>query len=287
MSTATQKSNKLLYDLSAIPADSKIHAHVKPFGKGDVAKYRVHGSFDPITKKYVLRDVCVPNTDVIMDPDTGESYDIGYVMRAGEGNSPVLGDIWFSSDSLCILILHGDQVQHRKIYEYLERCNYNVSNPNRDPSSFALIERIDDGSDAEASRKNRKRLYAALDAIENMTDDEISAFNIANGVMTFDSPALNRAELENWVERFGPDRFFKASIAAPASGAVDTTLEFIKSLQKKERIAFNKTTTKWTTIAGDTVLVLQKGHGDPLHELANYLDTQEGKAGMEILKDLK
>jgi hypothetical protein len=287
MSTATQKDSKVLYDLSAIPADSKIHAHVKPFGKGDVAKYRVYGSFDPLTKKYSLRDLYVPNTDVIMDPDTGESYDIGYVVRVGEGGKPVLGDIWFSSDSLCILILHGGQVQHRKIYNYLERCNYNVSNPNRDTSAMPLIERIDDGSDAEASRRNRKRLYAAFDAIEGMTDDEVSAFNIANGVQTFGSAALNRAELENWVERYGPDRFFRASIAAPAPGSVDTTLQFIKNLQKKERIAFNKTTKKWTTIAGDTVLVLQKGHGDPLHELANYLDTQEGKAGMEILKDLK
>jgi hypothetical protein len=263
--------------VNEIPKDSVLNKKVKPFGKGDVAKYRLYNSYDPVKKVHLLRDVSVPNRDSITDPDTGEVYEIGYVKNFDPTGKPVFGEVWFEATGLCMFTLHGGQVQHKKMYDYIERCNFLSDNPHRDPSAKLLIERVEEDSDSNRLRDLRKQRQEALNMVEVMTDDEITTY-IKTLKVPMPSSAMGRKDfLEDHIEKGGARKFLDGS-TSKGGAEFNELIEFVKLAKKKEAISYSKSDGLWTT--KDTSLVYKGSRrvgGSPDKELAAYLATDEGQ----------
>ena len=271
--------------INKVPTSSVLAKRIPALGKSESRRYRLHGSYDPITKKRQLRDVCIPNRDIVIDPETGDVYDIGYVANYGEGGMPVFGEIWFESAGLCEFTLHGNKVRDQKIYQFIEQSNYIMQNEYRDKSAPLLIERVDETTDSDIVRTIRKDKQKALNVIDAMDDKDVTSLLKQLNLPVGPSENSRRETLEEHVDKGG----FKAILNA-STGGVDEVKELIaliESLKKSEKIAFDKTTGAWT--AADTTLLctVKKGVGvSNVGEFAKFLQSEKGKDSYEKLKSL-
>jgi hypothetical protein len=177
---------------------------VKKLGRNQTVTYRIlnikpdednPGSF---VMPFIVN---VPSTDAIYDEKSEEWYDIAYITQVKAGGEAVLGDISFEKSNAGTLTLKGSNARDQKIYEYLELCNYNVSNPNRDTSKMSLFKKIDSTADAENKRQMRRVHIDALNKAADMTDDEARFIAASLGF----SMKTKIQELRNKIEEYAED----------------------------------------------------------------------------------
>jgi hypothetical protein len=158
--------------------------------RGQKVKYRVVGSYDVIRKKYkLLSSLHIPATDVIMDPFTDQTVNIAMIERILPTGEPKFVDLWITDATGNVLILNGSNPKHQAIYNFIELCNFNVSNVNRDTSAQPLLEKADDIDMFMRQTQKERARQAAVDVVRSMTNDELIDYwkktidpNIANSV---------------------------------------------------------------------------------------------------------
>ena len=142
--------------------------------RGQTAKYRVAGSYNPKTKKYhLVSSMHIPATDTIYDPGHDDWINIAMIDRVSADGKPQFIDLWIDEQTNNTIILNGSHNRDRKIYQFFELCNFNATNPNRDPSAPKIIEKIDDVANYLAEHEKSERRRAALDMVREWTDDQI------------------------------------------------------------------------------------------------------------------
>lgn len=273
-----EKVTTNLFDISLIPKESSINKRVKPFGKEDVVKYRLYKSYDPKTKKYTLRDSFIPSVDTVLD-EAGNTYDIGYVTGRAIGGAPIFGDIMFEAGRMCVITLRGESAKDKRLYDYLERCNFNVSNEHRDVNSPALFERIEANSDSIVLRNERKAKRQAFDLLDEMDDKSITNFMKVNNIPMAEDEDGRRLMVEEYIDKVGPETFLKSS---SSGGEVTGLTSTVEKLKKDEVIAFSKTTKAWTNKNKEFIHSVPKGE-DSVGSLAKFFSS---KKGAEVLKSL-
>ena len=266
--------------LNQIPAESKLNKMVKPLGRDESVSYRLFGSYDPVKKKYTLRDALVPSLDVVTDPDTGTPYEIGCVLNQDTNGKVNLVEIWFERTSLCRFTLHGNNVKEKKIYDYLERSNFLVSNPYRDPSAPALVERDDTESDSKKLRDLRKEKVEAFKLVDLMSEAEINAFIKQENLPMPTKLESKKDLLEEIIEKGGASKILNASLGG--SSSVDM-VALIEKAKKKEKIAWDKTNSVWSLQDGSIVLKV-KNKTSNVAELVRFLSSEEGAEVLEKIK---
>jgi hypothetical protein len=146
----------------------------------------------------------VPATDRIVD-DSDEVVDIAYITNYGHGNTPQFGEINFLKSQGGTITLSGGKADDMKMYEYMEICNYNASNPNRDTTIHALFRRQDYKKDKADDRKRRNLLVDAINASKKLTAVEMKRLAIALNIYAEDADEVS-IRIEEFAEK-NPESF--------------------------------------------------------------------------------
>ena len=111
----------------------------------------------------------IPSIDEIYDNSTGRNRKIQYVLGeqsiyADEQSSfnPVLGDIIFHNGSLPV------QYQQVTLREFLEKSNYNISNPERMSTKKSIFETVDLETSAEKDLQSLETEFHVMESLMSM-----------------------------------------------------------------------------------------------------------------------
>ena len=125
----------------------------------------------------------IPSIDEIFDESTGRNRKIQYVLGeqsiyADEQSSfnPVLGDIVFNNGSLPV------QYQQVTLREFLQKSNYNSSNPNRMSTKKKIFETVDLESNAEKDLESLETEFHAVETLMSMDAQKMVGYARAMGV---------------------------------------------------------------------------------------------------------
>lgn len=278
MATPTIAQAPIRYN--EIPKDSVLLTRIKTLGPTEHVKYRVFGSYNPRKPgKISGRTTVLPSSDVITDPKTGDVYDIAFIQGMGPGGVPNFGEIIFDDSSYFTITLRGGSATDRRIYQYIELCNFLKDNPSRDQNKSVLIERVDETEDFKYKRDGRKRVQAALNAVEAMSDNEIINFIRANRMPDSGTNESRRAAVEDFAEK-NSEKFAQMP-------SVDYTALYdtVDAAKKAKIIVWNNVTRDWTRFSGELILQVKKGFNvSQKDELAQYLMSKAGKADLDWIK---
>lgn len=263
-----------------IPPDSILLTRIPPLARGERVKYRVYGAYDPTKPgKFFGRTLALPTIDTVIDPNTGQVYDIAFVEKVGQAGVPEIGEIIFEDFNRCTITLVGGNAMDQRKYTYIELCNFLKDNPSRDTNKTILIEKVSETEDLKFIRAKRKKIHSALSTVEAMSDTEVLNFIRANRMPDPGSPESRRASLEDLAER-KPDKFHSLP-------SIDYTslFDLIDEAKLKKIIVWNNVTREWTRFSGEHIMTVRKGFAvSQKEELAQHLMKEEGKKDREWIK---
>lgn len=257
---------------------------VTPLKKGQKAIYELTGiqkdPLDPEGVKFTIPFAKgVPNKDRVWDEASKEFIDIAYITGYGEGNRPILGEITFWQSSGGLMILNGGKANDERLYQFMERTNYNGSNPHRDPSYPIIFTRKD--YKAEAKKRTEERDLKFL-AVKKAKELNISMVRQIAVYLHFDMDREDdvlRERLEDYAET-NPKSFLALTenkdlvIMEVANEAVNRGILFI-----------DKQGRKITDKGGQTLLTWQiKPDVNPLEEFVAFVKTDSGSEYYSELK---
>jgi hypothetical protein len=195
----------------------------------------------------------IPTTDRIVG-DGDEVIDIAYISNYTHGNVPQFGEIVFTKAQAGTITLDGGRPEDMKMYEYLELCNYNASNPARDTSVHALFKRQDYKKDKADERARRSLLVDALTASKKLTAVETRKLAVALNIAAEDQDEI-AIRIEEFAEK-NPTKFLAMlenadlSIMEVADAASKAGLILVDP-QARKIMASNKSTLyTWAPEAG-------------------------------------
>lgn len=205
--------------------------------------------------------------DTVLDKETGEFVNIAAIERTDIDGNPTFINIVFNATNMGYLFLNGNNPVHQKIYQYLELCNYNESNPDRNTSDYeALFYRIDAQKEAKTERNLRKLIVKAVNLALDLDDKKAREVALALGIDAESNDEL-RNELEDYAGDY-PEEFLE--VVERASLANETAL---KDAVKKNIIKndVNASCFKWVE-TGKVIFSYTKGKDkNYFKELADHL----------------
>lgn len=205
-------------------------------------------------------------TDEIRDLETGEFIKIAAIDRANSEGEAEFTSIVFSAQNLGYLFLNGNNPVHQRIYQFIELCNENQSNPNRDPEREAIFYRVDAVKEAKTERNLRKLIVKAVNLALDLDDKKAREVALALGIDAETDDEL-RNELEDYAGDY-PEEFLE--VVERASLANETAL---KDAVKKNIIKndVNASCFKWVE-TGKVIFTYTKGKDkNYFKELADHL----------------
>jgi hypothetical protein len=244
--------------------------------------------------KFSGRTAGIPNKDIVYDKE-GNLTPIAFVEGYNPDGLPILGNIWFSIESEC-MILCTSGAKQASLYNFLEVSNYNESNPDRDPNIRPVYRRIDSMNNAKQTRGERTERVAALRVAIGMSNEEIEKFIASNSksvpIKIVNTPDGNRDweamrdGLERWAEK-NPARFMSLTESKTASND-DEIKSLIDFGVKENLIGFDSETKSWYGANGKPFLTAKSIKND-IHksELISYIKSPNGLRIYEKLKEAK
>ena len=207
--------------------------------------------------------------DTILDKGTNEFVTIAAIERTDIDGNPSFISIVFTAANMGYLFLNGNNPVHQKIYQFLELCNYNESNPDRikdDPEIEVLFSRIDAQKEAKTERNLRKLIVKAVNLALDLDDKKAKEVALALGIDAESNDEL-RNELEDYAGDY-PEEFLE--VVERASLANESGL---KDAVKKNIIKndVNASCFKWVE-TGKVIFTYTKGKDkNYFKELADHL----------------
>jgi hypothetical protein len=208
----------------------------------------------------------IRSTDVILDKGTNEFVPIAAIERTDLDGNPTFINIVFNATNLGYLFLNGNNPVHQKIYQYVELCNWNASNPDRNQEEELLFSRIDAVKEAKIERSLRKTIVKAINMAIEMDDIKAREVAMALGI---DGETIE--EIRNALEDYAEDSPEEFVLVAERA-----SLEFeslIKEAIKRGIINnnINNQVFEWAETKKE-ILKYKKGPGrNYIKELADYL----------------
>lgn len=174
----------------------------------------------------------IPSTDTVYDKEKDDYVPIAFIEKVKIDGAAIFGDIVFTGQNMGYLFLNGNNASHQKIYQYIELCNFNASNPDRDSSAEALFERIDSKKEAVNERAIRKLIVKAVNLALELDDKKAIEVAAALGIEA-DSIEETRNALEDYAGE-NPEEFLEV-----AERASIETEKLLKDAVKKNIIVNN------------------------------------------------
>lgn len=211
----------------------------------------------------------IPSTDVIYDKQADQFVNIACIDRTTIDGGAIFADIIFSANNMGYIFLTGTNPLHQKMYQYMELCNYNESNPNRNPDIDAIFKRIDTKKDAINEREMRKIVVKAVNAALDIDDEKVKQVTYALG-MDFESIEEMRNALEDYATD-NPHEFLDVLERASL-----TTETIIKEAMKANIIRNNVNSScfEWVETEKEIYKYKKSPNKNYIKEFAEYLEQQ-------------
>jgi len=244
--------------------------------KGESAQYRLLNSVKDPVLPGIFRfpaSVKIRSVDRVKIDDSGEVHDIGLVTEIDkEGGVRNVRYIIIPAqqDAGYFRVTEGN-IRDEEMYAFLELCNANKSNPNRDESMPELFERIDEERTAVGERKKRSDKLAAMTFAANMTLLAAKEFAAARNWDENDKEEVLRGKIEKYAET-EPEAFMRS---------VNDKDQIIKATIKravdKGTIRFDAPQSKWVWAkGGETIAIVPRVEGlEPFEGLCDYIKTHK------------
>lgn len=142
----------------------------------------------------------IPSTDVVYDKVKGDFITIAAIERVDNDGNPVFLNIIFTASNMGYLFLNGSNPVHQKIYQYLELCNFNESNKDRNQEAESVFYRVDTKKDAIEERQLRKLIVKAVNEALDLDDKKVKEVALALGI---DAESIE--EIRNLLEDYAGD----------------------------------------------------------------------------------
>jgi hypothetical protein len=253
-----KKGQKAIYELTGIkkdPLDPDGEKLTIPFAKG------------------------VPNTDRVWDEKKKEFTDIAFITGEGEGGKPNMGDIIFWKGDGGLMILQGGRARDERLFQYMERSNYNGSNPHRDATYPIIFTRKDYKAEAKKRTEERDLKFLAVKKAKEMNVTMVRQISVYLHFDMDKEDEVLRERLEDYAES-NPKSFLSLTenkdlaIMDVANEAINKGILFV-----------DKQGRKITDKGGQTLLTWQiKPNSNPLEEFVAFVKTD---AGSEYYAELK
>lgn len=245
----------------------------KKLAQNERATYRVlnvRPDPDNYGKFLMPSALLIPSTDNIYDKFKKEFVPIAAIERSDNEGNAVFLNIVFSASNFGYLFLDGKNATHQKIYQFLELCNFNESNPNRnkeeneDKVSFY---RVDSKKEAIQERSMRKLILRAMNIATEMDEKKSKEVAMALGI---DAETIE--EIRNEVEDYAaenPEEFLE--VAERATIEMESLL---KDAIKKGIILnnLNAQVFEWAETHKEIYKYKKSPNKNYIKELADYLE---------------
>lgn len=208
----------------------------------------------------------IPSTDIIYDKLKGESINIAAIERQGPNKEAIFADIVFTSSALGHIILTGSNPLHQKMYQFMELCNFNSSNQNRNDSIEPIFMRVDSKKDAMEERNLRKLIVKAVNEALDLDDKKAKEVAMALGI---DEESIEeiRNQLEDYAEN-EPEEFMLV-IERTSLESESVLKEAIKQGIIKNDV--QDSTFKWSETEKEIYKYKKSSNKNYVKELAEYL----------------
>jgi hypothetical protein len=209
----------------------------------------------------------IPSTDVIYDKGKKDFVTIAAIERVDNDGNPVFLNIVFTAGNFGYLFLDGKNPVHQKIYQFLELCNFNDSNPDKNGEAEIHFHRVDTKKEAIQERSMRKLIFKAMELALNMEDKKAKEVALALGI---DAETIEeiRNELEDYAGE-NPEEFLL--VAERATIEVESLL---KDAIKKGIIVNNSNAQvfEWAETHKEIYKYKKSPNKNYIKELADYLE---------------
>jgi len=268
---------KVYNEVNAIDAKTKPAA----LKKGESATYRLLGvninPKDP-SKTKVPCSQNVPVRDRIWDSNKNEFVDIAMIASI-DSNGPQYRTLWFEQQNMGTIVLQGGAVRDAEAYEFMELCNYNASNPNRDDSINALFFRVDPKQAAEKTRKERTTKRQALNLAAEMGAADIRNFVAMMGWDEKQELVVLRDKVEEYAESH-PDEFVRRS-----KNKQNAIFALISRAKTARVITFDTQSNTWKWVdSGEQICTVARGTKREESLVAHLVESEHGGEVLNALK---
>jgi DNA-dependent RNA polymerase auxiliary subunit epsilon len=205
--------------------------------------------------------------DTILDKGTGEFVNIAAIERTDIDGNPTFISIVFNASNMGYLFLNGNNPVHQKIYQFIELCNNNESNPDRNAADHeGLFTRVDAKKEAIQERGLRKLIVKAVNLALELDDVRAREVALALGIDAESNEEL-RNELEDYAGDY-PEEFLE--VVERASLVNETAL---KDAVKKNIIKndVNASCFKWVETGKILFTYTKSKDKNYFKELADHL----------------
>jgi DNA-dependent RNA polymerase auxiliary subunit epsilon len=209
----------------------------------------------------------IPSVDDFYDKVKGEYIKIAAIERSDEKGEAVFLSIVFSASNMGYLFLNGNNPVHQKIYQFLELCNFNKSNKDRNDIYEEMFCRIDNEKEAKEERQLRKIIAKAVTVAIDLEESKAREVGQALGI---DAESIE--EIRNLVEDFAasePEEFLQVVERASL-----TTESLLKDAVKKGIIKnnINAQVFEWVDTEKEIFKYKKAAGKNYFKELADYLE---------------
>ena len=207
----------------------------------------------------------------------GQYKDIAAIKSIDAEGSVILADIWFQRDDGWEIRLDPKKIEQREIIEYMELCNYNESNPNRDQGVTPIFYLYDQVKEAkEKVDKDRLLTKAKMKAYE-WSDAELKTFALSRGMNGDQDPEILR-DIAASVAEADPAGFLGISIESEDTKAI------VEQARTAGIVKFDEGTKDWCW--NDTGASIFKITGQSRWAVKNFADWLDGE-GAAVLVTIK
>jgi hypothetical protein len=219
----------------------------------------------------------VPATDRIQQG--GEYKDIAAISKIGKGGEvQQFTEIHFLKTNGWELVLDPKSIVENEIIQYLELCNYNVSNPNRDPQAEAIFYRLDPVKEAKDNLSKDKLYNDAVHRAFNMDVDALKQFVASRGQSDTQDVSIMQ-ELAVAAAKADPAAFLALDVNQEVYAAT------ITRAKEKGLIKFDDAAKAWKWVDTNEVIRKIPKTSDAIGGFASYLKTDEGNAVFQHLQE--
>lgn len=207
----------------------------------------------------------VPPIDTIWDEKQQKYVDIAAVQSVDASGNHIFHQIFFYGQQAGRIILRGGNASDQEIHSYLQLCNYNASNPDRDQTKEAIFEVVNEEAVAEKATRTRNKRREALNAAADLTTEEVRDIAAALGKDDSKPVAVLKNELEMLADE-DPERFLDL-----LTNKQVTMKAVVNRALSKGIIVFNAEQSRYEWPNKEAILTVARSTGsDAVDELVSF-----------------
>lgn len=207
----------------------------------------------------------------------GQIRDIAAIQGFDAQRNPILFDIWFERDNGWELRYDPKNIAQREIIEFLELCNANASNPNRDETVNPIFHLYDQAKESKEKVDKDRLLTKAKMKAYDWSESELKTFALARGINADQDVEILR-EIAASVAEADPAAFLGVQVEAEGTKAL------IEQAKVAGIVNFDEATKDWRW--NDTGAAIYKITGQSRFAAKNFADWLDGE-GAAVLVNIK